>query len=250
MSLLFLNLILALKFPLELHCYAHFGRYLTAALSRYYMDSSVSLSGTFIEYNNFLFFLNYQDDLEVKGGDGVLFDPRYVHYYIAGGFDYLFNPVFIRLCYIHDCFHNIDSLSTQKPIFNRFRFQIGSVDFHYSRSVKTFRRLLLSLYYTYYAHWQYHGWDINAGADYNYDFALQGRINFFNTGSFGGDFVPDFLIARGESLWYQQHLFKLLFYYKSNSCNRLGVGLIYNLFNNDPIRSPDRLWQFIVFFHS
>ncbi len=250
MSLLFIGLILALKFPFDLHCNAHFGRYLNSGLSRYYIDSSVNLYSTIVDYNSLLFFINYQDDLEVKGGDGVLFDPRYVHYYIAGGLDYLSRPIFFRFSYIHDCFHNIDSLTTNKPIFNRFRFQFGAVDFHYSRSARTLSRFLWSFYYTYYAHWQYHGWDINAGADYEFDLALQGRINFLSKNNFGGDIACEFLTMRGKSSWYHQHLFKLLFYYKGNSESRLGLGFIYNLFNNDPIKNPHKLWEFILYFHS
>jgi len=202
-----------------------------------------------LNHRNFNFFINYQDDLEVNGGNGVFFDPRYVHYYIAGGFDYFLSLFFFRLSYIHDCIHDIDFPSSDKPIFNRFRLQFGEKDFHYSLRTKTSRKFLWTFYSTLYAHWQYHGWDINAGADYNYDFALQLRINFLSKSNMGSELNPEFLFIKGKNTWYHQHFIKLLVYYKNFSHNRLGVGLLYNI-TKDPIRSPDKLWQFIIFFQS
>jgi len=232
----------SLEIPLDFHGHGHLGRYLNSDTIRYYMDASVDFYCTMIKEKNFSFYINYRDDLDVAGGtNGVLFDPRYAHYYIVGGFDYFFSSFFTRFYYMHDCVHDIDYSTGKKPIFNRLGMKLASKDYHYSQYIATPRKFLWAFSATFYAHWQYHGWDVNAGADYNYDMAFEFTYKFLKKDHFGCDINPRFQIAQSDTAFYHQHLLHVATYYLNNN-KRLGINLDYNIYNNDPIKGPNRLW--------
>ncbi len=237
----------SLEIPLDFHGRGLIGKYLNSDTARYHIDASVGLYCTMLRVKDFSFFVYYRDDLEVaRTGGGVVFDPRYAHYYLASGFDYFLPRVFLRLDYTHDCVHDIDYEVEGTPIFNRFRFQIASKDFHYSNYLASSQKFLWSWQFTYYAHWQYQGWDINAGADYNYDTAIELAFKIMKSTRFGSEVIPRFQVARGDTSFYHQDLVKLIAYYMNNH-SRLGLELSYNILNNDPIKNPEHLWLLSIF---
>lgn len=177
---------------------------------------------------------------------GVTFDPRNVHYAIITGADYCWPNWFGRCYFVHDCYHDIDRLVDGTPVFNRFRFQIGHRDFHYGRIASPVSRYAGALTIGLYPHLSYHGWDINAGADFNYDIIIEGRATLYRQSSGAIDLQPKFHFTRGDSSWYHQHLLRLLAYYHTHG-RRIGISLDYHLHNNDPIKSPDKLWQYSIY---
>jgi len=223
------------------------GKYLNSDTIRYNMDASVEVFCTLLRHENFSFFIRYRDDLDMaeqKGG--VALDPRYTHYYISGGVDYLTKNFLFTTYFMHDCIHDIDYDVSGTPVFNRLRFQIALADFHDSRRLRTSGKFLWSVNLGFYPHWQYHGWDINAGADYKYDVIVELFFKVFQKNYLGIALNPTFSIARGDTTFYNQHVVRLMSYY-TNSKGRFGMSLDYNIFNNDPIKNPDKLWLLSIF---
>lgn len=238
---------LGLEVPLEFHGSGFLGKYLNSDTIRYNMDASVELFCTLLKYKNISFFVRYQDDLDMaeqKGG--VALDPRYTHYYISGGFDYVTQHILFTTYFMHDCVHDIDYDVSGTPVFNRFRLRCASADFHDSRRLCTSQKFLWSFDVGLYPHWTYHGWDINAGADYNYDAILELFVNIFQKNYIGVALNPTFNIARGDTMIYHQHVIRLMSYF-TNTTGRIGLRLDYNLYNNDPIKNPDKLWLLSLF---
>lgn len=235
------------EIPLDIHGRGYLGNYLNSDTSRYNMDASVEVYCAILRHGDFSFFIRYRDDLDMaKQQGGVTLDPRYVHYYITGGFDYLSKPLFFSAYFIHDCVHDIDYDVEGTPVFNRFRFQIASSDFHPSLRLCTMQRFMWSLDIGLYPHWQYHGYDINAGADYKYDVIIDMIFKVLERTHFGIDLHPTFQIAKGDTSFYHQHVARLKTYY-TNHHKRIGIGLDYNIVNNDPIKSPEKLWLLSLF---
>jgi len=235
--------------PLDIHGYGIVGRYLNSDTSCYYIDATTDLYGTLLKSTPFLFYIRYRDDLDVSGKPegGVIFDPQRVHYYIVGGIDYLSSRLLIGGYYMHDCVHQIDYKIEGTPIFNRLKFSLAAVDFHYSRWLKTEKKFLWRLTLGWYPNWQYSGWNINYGADYKADIALETKYNILKKNPFTLDFSTMFHITKADSMYYHQHLGELSCYYLNNSARAIGTKLGYHIFNNDPIKNPNKLWLLSIF---
>ena len=129
----------SLEVPLEFHGKAFLGKYLNSDTTLYNMEASIGLYCTILRQKNFSLFMHYQDDLDMaeqKGG--VSLDPRYAHYYIVCGIDYLTTDYLLAGYFMHDCIHDIDYEIEGTPVFNRFRLQIAHADFHYSKRLHGF----------------------------------------------------------------------------------------------------------------
>lgn len=235
------------EIPLDIHGRVFLGKYLNSDTIRYYMDATMDVSFFVLRHEDFSFFIRYRNDLEMaKQQGGVILDPRYVHYYIIGGFDYIYRHFLFATYFIHDCYHDIDRDVEGTPVFNRIRFQVASSDFHLTKRLRTTKKFLWSLDIGLYPHWLYHGWDLNAGADYKYDVVIDLVFTVLRNKHFGVDLYPTFQIAKGDTSFYHQHVARLKTYYINNN-RRIGIGLDYNIKNNDPLRSPDKLWLFSIF---
>jgi hypothetical protein len=241
------SLVPALEVPLEFHGGGFFGKYLNSDTSRYNLDASFSIYCTILRYGAFSTYIYYRDDLDMaEQTGGVSIDPRYTHYYIVGGLDYFLHDFTITGYFVHDCIHDIDYDVEGTPVFNRFRLRLAPQDFHYSKKLRTDRHFLWSVDLGYYPTWKYHGWDINSGADYRYDVMLLAIFTLLSSERFGLDFRPNFTVAKGDTTFYHQHVIGIQGYYRKNS-HRIGLSLDYNLYNNDPLKSPDRLWLFSIY---
>jgi hypothetical protein len=241
------SLLISLEIPLEFHGGGLFGKYLNSDTSRYNVDASVELYCTVLRGNNLSMFVLYRDDLDMaEQKHGVRLDPRYAHYYIVGGLDYFVKNYVVTGYFMHDCVHDIDYYAEGTPVFNRFRLKFAPSDFHYSTRLKTPKRFLWSIDLGYYPHVDYSGWDINSGADYQYDAILELMLNVFRNNDFGVDAKPSFAISKGDSTFYHRHLLRFMGYYKQAS-RRIGFGLDYNLYNTDPIKNPDKLWLLYIY---
>lgn len=241
-------LVHAIEIPLEFHGGAFMGKYLNSDTTRYNMDASIDLYCTMLKHNNFSFFIRYQDDLDMaeqKGG--VSLDPRYDHYYIVGGFDHLTKNFLFAAYFVHDCIHDIDIEVEGTPVFNRFRLQFASGGCHYSRRLYFRPWFKWSIDLGFYPHWKYHGWDINSGADYKYDVILKLLFNILRKGNYGVNMNPTFHATRGDTCFYHKHTLQLTSYYLTSSIHRIGLELDYNIWHNDPIKSPDKLWILSIF---
>ncbi|MBE0432962.1 hypothetical protein IBX73_05785 [candidate division WOR-3 bacterium] len=251
----FLHLLLALPFaalsaleiPLDIHGGGFFGKYLNSDTARFNFDASVGIYCTTLRHGPLSTYVFYRDDLDMgEQTGGVSIDPRYAHYYIAAGIDYALYGYVITCYFMHDCIHDIDYDVAGTPVFNRLRLRFAPADFHYATRLKTERKFLWSVDLGFYPHWNYHGWDINSGADYTHDLVLDMRYNLISGSKFGLDFKPSFTIARGDTAFYHQHILRLQTYYKTMS-RRIGMSLDYHLFVNDPIKSPDKLWLLSIY---
>ena len=241
------SLAMTLDVPLEFHGGGFFGKYLNSDTSRYNLDASLSIYCTTLRHGPFSTYIYYRDDLDMaeqKGGVSV--DPRYTHYYIVGGLDYFFSNHVVTGYFVHDCIHDIDYDVEGTPVFNRFRLRLAPEDFHYSKRLRTKRRFLWSVDLGYYPTWQYHGWDINSGADYRYDLTIVAVLNLLSSRQFGLDLKPNFTVAKGDTAFYHQHVLGVQGYYRKDS-RRIGLSLDYNLYNNDPLKNPDKLWLFSIY---
>ncbi|MGB3341978.1 MAG: hypothetical protein WBB37_10915 [bacterium] len=237
----------SIELPLEFHGRGFLGKYLNSDTTRYNMDASVELYCTILRHGKFSFFSNYQDDLDMaEQTGGVSLDPRYAHYYIVGGFDMVLTNFMIATFFMHDCVHDIDYEVEGTPVFNRFRIQIADADFHKTRRLLSEKKFLWSIMLGAYPHWTYNGWDINAGADYKYEFSVESVFTAWDKGNFGIELNPRFHLTTGDSLNYHQHLLRFISFYRNNG-KRIGLELTYNLWNNDIIKDPDRLWLLSVF---
>lgn len=247
---LFFSLLFSLEVPLDLHGTAYFGKYLNSGTNRYYIDVSTDFYCTLLKYNELSLFIRYRDDLDVSGKPegGVIFDPQQAHYYIVTGIDYLLAKFYVSGYFVHDCIHYFDRYIEGTPIFNRLKFSIGTSDFHYSSLLKTNKKLLWRTTLGWYPGWQYHNWSVNYGADYKADITLDLKYNFLKSKTFGLEFNTTFHFSKADSNFYHQHLVQLSGYYLNNITNAIGLGLTYNIFNNDPIKSPDKLWMLSIFF--
>jgi hypothetical protein len=237
----------ALEIPIEFHGSASIGKYLNSDTIRYNMDASVDLYVTLVRHHDFSFFGRYRDDLDMaeqKGG--VSLDPRYAHYYIVGGFDYLFDKVFCRLYFMHDCVHDIDFEVEGTPVFNRLRFVIADADMHESRRLTSEKRFLWSCQIGVYPHITYSGWDINSGADYQYDVLLDASIYVLRRKTYGVFIDPHFHVTQGDTSLYHQHRV-VGGVYTQSSRGRIGLAFTYHVWNNDVIKDPDKLWLLSFF---
>ncbi len=245
--LLTCSFIFGLEIPLEFHGGGGIAKYLNSHSARFNMDVIVDLYCVVLRSRGFSYYINYRDELDMGlQTGGVTFDPRNVHYAIITGFDHCWPTWFGRFYFVHDCYHDIDRLVDGTPVFNRFRLQAGSRDFHYAQSAEPRSRIAGALTFGLYPHIPYHGWDINAGADFNYDFILEGRAAIYRSALFTIDLQPKMHFTRGDSTWYHQHLLRLLGYYHARG-RRIGISIDYNLYNNDPIKAPDQLWLYSIF---
>jgi hypothetical protein len=201
------------------------------------MDASIDVYCTLLRHQGISFFVRYRDDLDMAfQTGGVSLDPRYAHYYITGGIGYNFLEFSLLGYFMHDCVHDIDYEVTGTPVFNRFRLQL-----------KNQRKIFFwCLDGGIYPHWQYHGWDINAGADYKYDFIAQFGFNLLRKEHLAISFNPKFQIARGDTCFYHQDILSSQSCYINNN-REIGLRLDYHLLNNDPIKSPDKLWLLSIF---
>jgi hypothetical protein len=233
--------------PLDFHGGGFLGKYLNSDTTRYNMDASVHIYCTIARHSNSTFFMHYQDDLDMaeqKGG--VSLDPRYAHYYITAGLDHSFPDFMTALYFVHDCVHDIDYDVEGTPVFNRFRFHLADANAHPGKQLIADDRLLWNLELGIYPHWKYHGWDINAGADYCYEGIASIWWGFFKYHDINFSLEPRFHITRGDSCWYHQHIAHLSVFLVQND-RRIGTQLAYNIWNNDPIKDPDRLWLLSLF---
>lgn len=238
-----------LDFPLDLHGTAGIGKYLNSDTARYFLDLTTDFYCTVLAHEPVSVFIRYRDDLDVAGWpeQGVLFDPQRAHYHIAIGTDAFLGPVLVTGFFMHDCVHRIDSSSGEAPIFNRLKIALGAPDLHYARQTQSRNRLLWRVTAGWYPGWQYHDWSVNAGADYRYDLVVDLRLRVAAKGFLSADFCPSFNFTRSDSASYQQHALELDACLTNRSGRAFGVGLVYNLKNNDPIKSPDRLWLLKAF---
>lgn len=244
----------AVELPIEFHGRGYLGKYLNSDTIRYNMDASIDLHCTVAKHENFSFFVSYRDDLDMaEQRGGVSLDPRYAHYYITGGFDYLSKKFLIAFYFMHDCIHDIDYDVEGTPVFNRLRLQLANADYHPKNRHCILPIIKWNIELGYYPHWKYHGWDINAGADYQYGICLNGIIELplltllIRRLDYGLTLEPSFHITRGDTCFYHQHVLRLTTYYAQYPRRRIGVALDYNILNNDPIKSPDKLWLLSIF---
>jgi hypothetical protein len=236
-----------LDMALDFHGGGFIGKYLNSDTTRYNMDASINIYCTIVRHGAATFYAHYQDDLDMaEQTGGVSLDPRYAHYYITGGFDYTFSTVFTALYFVHDCVHDIDYDVEGTPVFNRFRVQCADADIHPRCRYVTDDRFLWSIELGLYPHWRYHGWDINAGADYRYEMIAELAWEWYRKGTIGSALHPRMHITRGESTWYHQHAASIEVYYASGG-KRIGTEIMYNIWNNDPIKDPDKLWLLSLF---
>ena len=232
----------SIEVPLEFYGSGFFGKYLNSDTIRFNLDASFEIYCTTLRLGPISTYVHYRDDLDMaKQTGGVSIDPRYVHYYIVGGIDYFLHDYLVNAYFVHDCIHDIDYDVEGTPVFNRFRLRFAPKDFHYASRLKTAKRFLWSIDLGYYPHWDWHGWDINSGADYIYDVMLEAMFNFYATDNFGMDIRPSFKVAKGDTMFYHQHVMRLRGYYKKLA-RRIGLSLEYNLYNNDLNKTPNKLW--------
>lgn len=237
----------SLEVPLEFHGGGFFGKYLNSDTSRFNFDSSFEIYLNTLKHGPFSTYVFYRDDLDMaEQTGGVSIDPRYGHYYIVGGLDYFLTDFVVTGYFVHDCIHDIDYEVEGTPVFNRFRLRFAPRDFHYSTRLETGKRFLWSIDFGYYPHWSFHGWDINAGADYNFDVMVKAIYNFYSNDNFGMDFLPDLTIATCDTTLYHRHVIGLKTYYK-RSAKRFGLSLDYFAYVNDPIKSPNKLWLLSIY---
>jgi hypothetical protein len=235
-------LLMSLEVPLEFHGGGIFGKYLNSDTTLFNLDASIELYCVTLRHGPVSAYIYYRDDLDMaEQTGGVSIDPRYVHYYIVGGMDFFWSDYVITGYFVHDCVHDIDYDVEGTPVFNRFRVRFSPKDFHFTRRLSAEKRFLWSADLGFYPHWDYHGWDINAGADYQYDLIMKGMFNLYSTSSFGVNLRSSFTVAKGDTTYYHQHLIGLEGYYRKIA-RRIGLRLDYNIYNNDPIKSPDKLW--------
>lgn len=245
-SLLIVRSIHALEVPLEFHGNIFLGKYLSNSI-RYNMDASIDIHCRILAHKQLTLFGRYRDDLDMAEQEGgVSLDPRYAHYYIVGGFDYRFSHIFIASYFMHDCVHDIDIEDEGTPVFNRFRLQIASRDYYMSERVLTPRFYVWSIELGFYPHWNYHGWDINAGADYQYDLIATGELRLLQHEKFGFMLYPYFHVTKGDSDTYHQHALAGAVYYRTPA-RRIGIEIKYNIYNNDIIKDPHHLWLLSLF---
>jgi hypothetical protein len=232
----------ALEVPLEFHGTLSAAEYLNSDSSRFNMDVIMDLYATLLRHEDISFFVRYRDDLDMgEQHKGITLDPRYTHYYVAFGFDYFHRNLLFSTYYMHDCVHIIDTELDDAPVFNRFKFSIADAHMHRSLRQVTNKRFLWGVELGTYPHIDFNGWDINAGADYAFDITVNTVFTLWRAGSIATDFNPFFQIARGETSWYHQDMLQLNTYYVAKTA-RIGLGITYNLWNNDPIKGPDKLW--------
>jgi hypothetical protein len=237
----------ALHVPLDFHGGGFLGKYLNSDTTRYNMDASIKIYCTILRHKGGTFYAEYRDDLDMaEQTGGVSLDPRYAHYYITGGFDYTMLSLFTALYFVHDCVHDIDYDVEGTPVFNRFRLQCADVNFHPRNRYTTTDDIRWNIEIGIYPHLKYHGWDINAGADYRYEGIVEIVWEWFTKGKIGSAFHPRLHITRGDSTWYHQHTASVEVYYAVNG-KRIGTELLYNIWNNDPIKDPDKLWLLSLF---
>lgn len=241
------TVLFGIDFPLEFNGRAFLGKYLNSDTTRFNMDASAQLRCTIARYKNFYFYMEYRDELDMaeqKGG--VSLDPRYSHYYVIGGFEYRFTKFYSHLSLIHDCIHDIDHEVEGTPVFNRISLLFANLGYHPANIIITDDRFLWAINIKFYPHWRYHGWDINAGADYLYDLGVDLIYNFWNTKNFGLSSNLNLLICRSDSTVYHQDFIRTNLFYKKDT-RRIGVELKYNIYNNDPIKNPGGLWLLSAF---
>jgi len=237
----------SLEVPLEFHGRGFFGKYLNSDTSRFNFDSSFEIYLNTLRHGPFSTYVLYRDDLDMaEQTGGVSIDPRYGHYYIVGGLDYFLKDFVMTGYFVHDCVHDIDYEVEGTPVFNRFRLRFAPRDFHYSTRLRAEEKFLWSIDIGYYPHWGFHGWDINAGADYNFDIIVNAIYNFYSNNSFGIDFLPDLSIVLGDTTLYHRHVLGMKTYYK-RSAKRFGLSLDYFAYVNDPIKSPNKLWLLSIY---
>ncbi len=233
---------MALEVPVELHGSLSAAEYLNSDSSRFNMDVSMDVYVTLARHEDISLFVRYRDDLDMgEQHHGITLDPRYTHYYVAFGIDYFREQLLFSTYYMHDCVHLIDAEIDEAPVFNRFRISAADAHMHRSLRQRTKKRFLWSAELGVYPHVQYNGWDINAGADYEFDLTINTTVTLWRTGNFGTDFNPIFQIAKGDTSWYHQDVLHANTYYAAKS-GRIGLGISYHLWNNDPIKGPDKLW--------
>ena len=241
------SLLYPIEVPLDLHGRGFFGKYLNSDTLRFNFDASFEIYLNILKHDPLSAYVYYRDDLDMaEQTGGVSIDPRYSHYYIAAGLDYFLTDFVVTGYFVHDCVHDIDYDVEGTPVFNRFRLRLSPDDFHYAARLKTRSKFLWSVDFGYYPTWQYHGWDINSGADYRYDVILDAMYNIYSTENFGVDLRPSFTIAKGDTSFYHRHLLGLQAYY-AKSARRFGLSLEYFLYVNDPIKSPDKLWLLSIY---
>ncbi len=239
--------VFALEVPLEFHGSLSAAEYLNSDSDRFNMDVSMDLYVTLLRHEDISLFIRYRDDLEMgEQHSGVTLDPRYTHYYVAFGIDYFYQNLFFSTYYMHDCVHIIDTELDEAPVFNRFRFSLADAHMHRSLRQSTNKRFLWGVELGIYPHIEYNGWDINAGADYEFDLAVNTVFTIWRKGNIGIDFNPVFQIAKGDTSLYHQDVLHLNTFYVVKSA-RIGLGVTYNLWNNDPIKGPDKLWLLSIY---
>ncbi len=242
-----LQYLFSLEIQLEAHGRGFLGKYLNSDTARYSMEASIDFSCTILQHRNLSLFIRYRDDLDLaQQVGGVSLDPRYAHYYITVGIDYLTTPLLFSGSFIHDCIHDIDYDIEGTPVFNRFRLRLADAQYHRSKRLKTLKRFIWSIELGFYPHWYYHGWVINFGADYNYEVLITATFNVMRKSSFGIAVDPRFYVIRGDTSFYHQHLIQVSAFYRSNS-KRIGLALDYNILNDDPLKNPDKLWLLSFF---
>lgn len=247
LSILLSSLVCSIEFPLEFNGRVFLGKYLNSDTTRFNMDASAQMRCTMVKYKKLSFYMEYRDDLDMaeqKGG--VSLDPRYSHYYITAGFEYHFSKIFCHFSFIHDCVHDIDYEVEGTPVFNRISILFAHNGYHPKNAVLTGEKFLWAFDTKLYPHWKYHGWDINAGADYQFDFNIDLIYKFFDKKSLGAFTNLNLLVCKGDTTLYHQDFIRANFFYK-NSSRRIGFELKYNFYNNDPIKNPGGLWLFSAF---
>ncbi len=236
-----------IEVPIEFHGSALLGKYLNPDTILYNMDASIDLYCMLLRQGSFSFFTYYRDDLDMaEQTGGVSLDPRYAHYYVIIGFDYLLSRYYGRLEFSHDCVHDIDIDVEGTPNFNRFFLTFGNSDYHPTKRWTSKRLIIWKFILGIYPHWLYHGWDINAGADYQYDIIAHTALTWEFKKKFNLELEPVFHVARGDTCWYHSHIVRTSINYRPGK-SQIGIRLDYNIWNNDIIKSPDKLWLLSLF---
>ncbi|OGC41649.1 hypothetical protein A2Y85_04005 [candidate division WOR-3 bacterium RBG_13_43_14] len=236
-----------IEIPVEFHGSALLGKYLNPDTIRYNMDASIDLYCMLIRQGAFSFYFYYRDDLDMaEQTGGVSLDPRYAHYYVVAGIDYMISRYYGRLSFSHDCVHDIDIDVEGTPNFNRFYLTFANNDYHPTRRRTSQNIVIWKVDLGIYPHWLYHGWDINAGADYQFDILVQSAFTWKLKKNINIEVEPIFHIARGDTCWYHQHVARAGINYRPYK-SQIGIRLDYNIWNNDPIKDPDKLWLLSLF---
>lgn len=237
--MILLLMLVNVEFPFEVHGAGWMGKYF-GHNERYNIDASIEIYADLVKLNNLYFSIDYRHDLDMAGEELVIFDPRYVHYYIIPGFNYSLNSFVLTARLIHDCVHIIDFYQPAAPVFNRLRFGIMDRVSHWRNFREEDPDLNWSLEVGFYPQWQVYKW-MNWGTDYMRDLSFEASEKVLSQKSIG--------LRWGLSLHFNQRMWGGFYHdhhlrftaYKHGKKGDLNLFYDYCLYANDPIKAPNRL---------